>query len=127
MNENLSEGVILHSMKNFQLLQSSSLLAVAWNAVTSSTLKNAWNKLRIVAPQTSHDSTEKNDDALLAGLVRRIPGNQSMTSKDIEKWIVLDDLFPPGEASDDDAIEGLHAKTIRDARSIIRLSFSQIR
>ena len=78
-------------MKNFQLLQSFSLLAVSWNAVTSSTLKNAWNKLRIVAPQTSHDSTGTNDDRLLPGLVRRIPGNQSMTSNDVEKWIVRDE------------------------------------
>ena len=92
MNVNLSEGVILY------------FLAVAWNAATSSTLKNAWNKLRIVAPQTSHESTETNDDALLPGLLRRIPGYQSMTSNDIEKWIVRDDLFPPGESCDDDAI-----------------------
>ena len=72
--------------------------------MTSSTSKNAWNKLRIVAPQTSHDSTETNEDTLLPGLVRRISGNQTMTSNDIEKWIVRDDLFPPGEAWDDDAI-----------------------
>ena len=104
MNENLSQGVILHFMKNFHLLQSFSRLAMAWNSVTSSTLKNAWKKLRIVTTQTSHDSTETNDDTLLPGLVERILENQSMTSNDIKKWIVRDDLFPPGHAWYDDAV-----------------------